>query len=1165
MTDLVIGVRVKADGSGLVGQLAPTQAAIRDLKQEMGGASQAAGQFSAATGAAGQASRQAATGLDSQGRAAGELEAILTRLEGTYDKAGAPMRRYQQDLADISRLQKAGAIDIEHAALLTSRANSVYAEHSKVQKAGAVSAGQLRAASANLGFQIQDTTQQLALGINPLVVLAQQGGQTASAIAAMGGKGASVAAFFASGWGSAILAAVTVVGLLITSLGDTEESLDTLVQSADSFGRAQSDLGKVMDLVTGKFTEHNAVLRETIRLRALLGMEEARKARADARNALLYDQGFFASAKTILGIATIHSAPAPDEALPTPELRDLRSRFLDGSVGIKQVREELDRLAASGKTADESVTDLLEKFLKFGIASNDIEANQAIIDALDGKGLDPRLRKPGRTRKPRKSNAAGRLEEFGEDAENRIAGIAGRFIDDSQPRIIEEARKAMAGLDDLIDDIRRKKPLNMEQLLADAETAKTTVRDGLIRGIAEPFEEQKTLADKARSALAALDTVAADLQQRKPPGLAGFLDQIEEARQTINDGLNRPYNEFIKSQDDALQVQQLIADGREDEAQALQIIIGLEKKMGPLSAERKDAVLDTVQALRAEERQLDINRKKQQKYLDALGDIRSLVSDILSGNLDALKDAPQRLISSFKQLQGQFLTEKLFGPTFRELQDQITGTRTVEDASDRMAAAVDKASASIARLGDAAEGAATGVATTAQQDANHITVTASSVPLDPVGFFSHTIEKLAEGVLSKEAAKTIGDFAARGLQGAAVGATVAGVGKLLGIKTSSTGGQIGGAIGSVLPIPGGSIIGSIIGSVLGGLFHKTRTGTATVTSVDGPISLGGNSGSRRDAAENLAGSVQDALQQIADQLGGGVGDFAVSIGIRDKQFRVDPTGQGQTKKKKGAVDFDEDQAAAVAFAIADAIKDGAITGLSAAVQRALQSSTDIDKALREALKVDEVETLLGGIGAELEKTFQQFERQAAERVRIARQYGFDLVKLEQVNVEQRAKVFEDVLQSRIGSLQQLLDDLNFGDLFEGSAADQRQALLVQIAKAKSEAEAGKEGAADTLAQLERKLVDLSRDAFGTAGAEFASDRAGAKSAAEEIIKIENDRVKAAQDAAIATNQKLDTNNQLTNETNDLLAETNALLRGLGGGGGGTGSAKTFSTARTVSL
>lgn len=366
--------------------------------------------------------------------------------------------------------------------------------------------------------------------------------------------------------------------------------------------------------------------------------------------------------------------------------------------------------------------------------------------------------------------------------------------------------------------------------------------------------------------------------------------------------------------------------------------------------------------------------------------------------------------------------------------------------------------------------------------------------------------------------------------------------------------------------PIGSLVGGVLGGLVGGLFHKTKTGVATITGLDTPISTSGNSDSRRHAAEGLAGSVQDALQQIADQLGGGIGDFAVSIGIRDKQFRVDPTGQGQTKKKKGAIDFDEDQAAAVAFAIADAIRDGAITGLSAAVQKALQSSTDIDKALREALKVDEVETLLGGIGAELEKTFQQFERQAAERVRIARQYGFDLVKLEQVNAEQRAKVFEDVLQSRIGSLQQLLDDLNFGDLFEGSAADQRQALLVQIAKAKSEAEAGKEGAADTLAQLERKLVDLSRDAFGTAGAEFASDRAGAKSAAEEIIKIENDRVKAAQDAAIATNQKLDTNNQLTNETNDLLAETNALLRGMGGAAvSGGGSVQRFTTGRQVRL
>lgn len=221
------------------------------------------------------------------------------------------------------------------------------------------------------------------------------------------------------------------------------------------------------------------------------------------------------------------------------------------------------------------------------------------------------------------------------------------------------------------------------------------------------------------------------------------------------------------------------------------------------------------------------------------------------------------------------------------------------------------------------------------------------------------------------------------------------------------------------------------------------------------------------------------------------------------------------------------------------------------------------------MKVDEVETLLKGLGGTLEKQFRDFERQAADRVRIAKQYGFDLVKLEEINAKERAQLFEDILESRIGSLQQLLDDLDFGDLFEGSLTEQRDKLLAEIAKTRTDAAAGVDGAADRLADLNRQLIDLSRNAFGTAGGEFAADRDAARSAAEEIIRIENERAKEVRDAAMGTKAGIDENNKLTNETNDLLAEQNAILRslrGLGGSGAAGPSIEArFTTGRQVEL
>lgn len=404
-----------------------------------------------------------------------------------------------------------------------------------------------------------------------------------------------------------------------------------------------------------------------------------------------------------------------------------------------------------------------------------------------------------------------------------------------------------------------------------------------------------------------------------------------------------------------------------------------------------------------------------------------------------------------------------------------------------------------------------------------------------------------------------------GMSAAQTGTLVAGVTKALGLKTSTTGAQIGGAIGSALPIPGGEIIGSIAGGLIGGALKPAKRGSATITSADGDAVLSGNSSKFKAAAGDAASSVQSVLQQVADQLGGTLGDFAVSIGVRDGKFRVDPTGKGITKTKKGAIDFGEDGDAAVSAAALNAIADGGIEGLSQAVQKALGSNKDIDKALREALKVQEVEELLGGLGGTLEKQFREFEAQAKERVRIATQYGFDVTRIEARNAENRAKLVEDILSSRVGSLQDLLKDLKFGDLFEGSATERRDRLLTEIATVRTDAEKGVDGAADKLADLTRQLVETSREAFGTAGGEFASDRAGAISTAEAIIAAENERVRAAQQATIDTSKALQTQNQLTNETNDILAEMRSLMRT----GSDLGAVNTvlskFDTSRTVEL
>lgn len=597
---------------------------------------------------------------------------------------------------------------------------------------------------------------------------------------------------------------------------------------------------------------------------------------------------------------------------------------------------------------------------------------------------------------------------------------------------------------------------------------------------------------------------------------------------------------------------------------------------------------DNLDVMRQQTKEMEAQRASQEAFLRVIDDVRASVrqtlADLRTRGPKAIGDLFKDLLHTADNLFADVLTEQLFGKVFRDLEDQVTGANKVSRAGEQMARSVKKASDDIGKLGAAASAAAdkmngsSGTATptsgagTPTDDIPTITVTGNPVKDELKKTFKEGFKEAYEGVFKEFKSElkrifnsifgekglfneALGKVLGQTLANAQIGATVGkGVTSALGIKGSSTGGAIGGAIGGALgsAVGGplgqmlGSVIGGALGSAVGGLFKKHKIGSANLTGPNSDdITVTGNSGSRKSTAQGLAGSVIDGLQQIADEFGGKVGSFRTSIGVSGDSFHVDTSGQGRLKKSQGGFDFDQDQGAAIAFAIADAIADGAIEGISPAVAKALKSDSNLDDALKEALKVREIEDLLGGVGAQFEREFRAFELQAKDRVRIAREYGFDVVAIEKRNAEDRAKLVDDILSQRVGSLQSLLKDLKFGNLFEGSASDQRQALLVEIAKAQTDANSGVDGAADQLADLNRRLVELSREAFGTAGTQYASDRSSAISSAESVIAAENQRIKAAQDAVTATNTKLDQANDLSNEANDLLSQINKNIARLG--------------------
>jgi hypothetical protein len=1090
-----------------------------------------------------------------------QAESALSGVAKSEAESAREAAQLATETAKMERAQAAAALAALKLGEAQRRAGSEANSHGRLLNQTTADMNRQAFGARNLGQQFGDLGLSIAGGISPARAFGQQAGQIGYALSEMGGKAGAVGKFLTGPWGIALTIAAAVAAPFVEKLfegadaaKDNADKLEKAAAAADSYGNAQTLLGKIIDLTTGKLKTQNAVLVQTIKLQAqaniLAAQAEQKKATDTLKDAAT--PSFFESLKDATA-----AAGAADQGFSDPgefanqtrnRLAPLRAVVgeytkLVNTPGVAQATldkaldntlKRIDAIGASGR----DVIKTKQQVLDLARTLNDQKANQLVLDAINGKGIDPALVPYKRDPKPK------------------------------TPKKVP---------------VDRTTPAEIERIAA----------------ISAQFDDAPTLIDAAAKATRELDKIIADLGKRKPPNFAETIKSAQAAKVVVANGLSKPYRDFIEDQQKGLAVQRLITEGRGDEAEALKIVQSLEARMGPLTQARKNAVLATVQAVKAEQREQEIILQGQQRQLALIGDIKSAVRDVFLTGAKGLADLPKRLLNAFANFKADQLLEKLFGDAFRDLQDRATGTNIVKDASKKMAEAVNSTVNPLADLSAAAKDAAAALGSVSGGASGQApgktvadtigakvgesvkdAVTGDDIVVkgqrSPESIFGDKITGLLGGVgdkpglIGKGAAKSIGDAAGKAAGGAATGTLVNSflkpLGKALGVKTSQTGAQIGGAIGSFIPIPGGDIIGSVIGSLIGGALKKTPRASATITSVNGDPTATGSSAKLRAQAAGLGGSVQEGIAQIAEQLGGGVGNFAVSIGTRKGKFRVDPSGSGKTKTSKGARDFGDDEAAAVAFAIQDAITDGAVTGLSAAVQQAIRSSSDINKALKEALKVQQVEELIAGVGGTLKKTFADFDREAAERVRIAKQYGLDVVKIEQVNAEQRAKLVDDALKARVGSLKDFLNSVQFGDLSEGTIADKRQALLAQRAQLEADALAGKDGAADKLAEVSANLIALTREGFGTAGGEFAGDRSTSISGVERVIAAENARVAEAAAQQQATTTAVETNNALTNETNNLLAMMNTNLGNLVGVafGGGGGSSR-ISTERYTQL
>lgn len=296
---------------------------------------------------------------------------------------------------------------------------------------------------------------------------------------------------------------------------------------------------------------------------------------------------------------------------------------------------------------------------------------------------------------------------------------------------------------------------------------------------------------------------------------------------------------------------------------------------------------------------------------------------------------------------------------------------------------------------------------------------------------------LADGTTEKISAtlaksfKGLGDILAQAVAGMQIGNLVGGA---AGSKTGGTiGGGIGGALGKklltgslekIMPQLGqfagplGALAGGILGGVIGGLLKKTKTGSVTLNQIAGGAmqrTLTGNNAELKGIADNMANGLLKGLGSMAEQLGGTLGgNVKVSLGQRNKDFVVDPTGGGRTKGA-GVKNFGTDQAAAVAYVTQLAIQQGIVTGISAGAQTLIRAGNDLNEQVQKALKFDQVfkdlvkesdplRSSLDELSVEMEKLKVIFKEAGASAA--------DYAKLEELYAIKQAKAIFDANRPR---------------------------------------------------------------------------------------------------------------------------------------------------------
>lgn len=572
--------------------------------------------------------RASAMAFQEIARAEAELEQRTRALLAAIDPVWAAQQRFNAEILEAKTLLDAGRISTEQYAAAELRAKESLEAVAVAQQRTNQTTGLMRAGYQQLGFQVQDITQQMALGISPMVILAQQGGQTAQALTLLGdgmeqtgkkatglaGKALAFARFMSGPWGAAVTGGALVLGMLIPKLLETSDAVqqatDEMAESArqaEATSAAKEQWGRSVEGLIATLHE----LEEASRQQVLTARQVA-----DAAYVSAYAAQFAAQMNREETRSLLEKAIAQENF--AQKLVDMGTEGASIGLGIQIDRvadlraqlESLDEAIAKGQSAlrDRSVP-LIDREVEArldGVTGATARYEQALGD----------LRQEFRLGRIDEAEYARERERLQATRDSEIETI--RKSSRENDKAAREAAKAARALEAL-----KREAAGFEERFDPAAAAARKLREELERigvlsqkGIISPetAASWEFLARAQMGAQALADSIL--------PSIEDEAKREEDAAKAHSDRLKR-VSELNADQADILTLQQtelsLMGESETVRSRTLRLLeleLQLNRDLGPEYAQQIAQLLQRAEAIEANDAKIEMVRNSMAELRD---------------------------------------------------------------------------------------------------------------------------------------------------------------------------------------------------------------------------------------------------------------------------------------------------------------------------------------------------------------------------------------------------------------------------------------------------------------------------------------------------------------------------------------------------------------------